>query len=344
MEETAEQASIAETMECVICFEPINESTVLPCDCKVPYCLRCWDRSLAASFNAGTGARCPTCRTPVRVDFDANECRLKFSRETEDEETSDHDTDADDLERLREDMRQAQNGEASQEQMRELAERFMALHEAHMSSQVTAEQRRNETIERLATQAIPAMTRILEQYRSNNDAAIQSYLQDPDEALGTLPEDDVRKQIVAMGGSKDSAEGSDAIKTYRGMANSGTVASFLSSAVLGAPPCVCGNSLERFDIKERCRSFLQQNHVPEDELESVLDDFVTRGQSNMICDLCDGPIPFDTFVWTCRSKDSTILHATTYDVCDDCFVRCVCSSSPCPTYGYSSSTGITVDL
>merc|ERR1711937_769984 len=32
--------------------------------------MKCWDRALAQSFNACTQMRCPTCRSPVRVDFD----------------------------------------------------------------------------------------------------------------------------------------------------------------------------------------------------------------------------------------------------------------------------------
>lgn len=46
------------------------------------HCVQCWDRALAQSFKDAGHARCPTCRTLVRVDFDAAAGRLCFSRES----------------------------------------------------------------------------------------------------------------------------------------------------------------------------------------------------------------------------------------------------------------------
>jgi hypothetical protein len=61
-----------EDSECAICFDTVTaeEQLSLPCQCHVLYCHPCWDRALAAAFNDSGVARCPTCRTPVRVDFD----------------------------------------------------------------------------------------------------------------------------------------------------------------------------------------------------------------------------------------------------------------------------------
>eukprot|EP00811_Abedinium_folium_P036877 NODE_9545_length_1416_cov_6.446082.p1 GENE.NODE_9545_length_1416_cov_6.446082~~NODE_9545_length_1416_cov_6.446082.p1 ORF type:complete len:310 (-),score=62.68 NODE_9545_length_1416_cov_6.446082:383-1312(-) len=79
-----ESAATAEgTLECIICFESTLECPSLPCACTLPYCMRCWDRSLAQSFRGCGQARCPTCRCPVHVDFDAVTHRLVFSVETE---------------------------------------------------------------------------------------------------------------------------------------------------------------------------------------------------------------------------------------------------------------------
>lgn len=82
----AEQArpGSEEGEECTICFDAIEESASLPCRCRVPYCLRCWDRCLAQSFNSCGQARCPTCRGPVRVDFDAEAMVMCFSKEDAD--------------------------------------------------------------------------------------------------------------------------------------------------------------------------------------------------------------------------------------------------------------------
>jgi len=69
--------------ECAICFETLESgggAVPLPCDCRIAYCARCWDRALAASMTACGRALCPSCRTPMHVDFNAAESRLCFSR------------------------------------------------------------------------------------------------------------------------------------------------------------------------------------------------------------------------------------------------------------------------
>eukprot|EP00966_Prymnesium_polylepis_P282004 6516724-Prymnesium_polylepis.1 len=78
-----------ELEECAICFSSIaeDERLLLPCHCRVQYCAQCWDRALAQAFNDSGHPRCPTCRSPVRVDFDPQACsgrgRLVFSSESE---------------------------------------------------------------------------------------------------------------------------------------------------------------------------------------------------------------------------------------------------------------------
>ncbi|CAK9031431.1 Hypothetical protein SCF082_LOCUS19641 [Durusdinium trenchii] len=68
---------------CGVCFgnlEELNGAIELPCSCKVPYCQRCWDRTLATSLSNVGLPRCPSCREVIRVDYDASEGRLVFSR------------------------------------------------------------------------------------------------------------------------------------------------------------------------------------------------------------------------------------------------------------------------
>eukprot|EP00928_Gymnodinium_smaydae_P100257 TRINITY_DN9798_c0_g1_i1.p2 TRINITY_DN9798_c0_g1~~TRINITY_DN9798_c0_g1_i1.p2 ORF type:complete len:273 (-),score=43.99 TRINITY_DN9798_c0_g1_i1:1196-1972(-) len=80
----ADDADDAE--ECGICMQDIREvggAVKLPCDCRLSYCHRCWDRTLAASMSAVGQPRCPSCRSPLRVDFDARTNKLVFSREIE---------------------------------------------------------------------------------------------------------------------------------------------------------------------------------------------------------------------------------------------------------------------
>lgn len=68
---------------CAICYDVVEQVADLPCRCKVAYCMRCWDRALAESFRKCSIALCPTCREPVRVDFDSGQGCLRFSREME---------------------------------------------------------------------------------------------------------------------------------------------------------------------------------------------------------------------------------------------------------------------
>lgn len=72
-----------EDPECAICFEAVGSlggAVPLPCACHAAFCHTCWDRALAASISACGRARCPSCRCPMRVDFDISLKRLVFSR------------------------------------------------------------------------------------------------------------------------------------------------------------------------------------------------------------------------------------------------------------------------
>ena len=41
----------------------------------------------------------------------------------------------------------------------------------------------------------------------------------------------------------------------------------------------------------------------------------------IVCDLCDDHLSITTPVFCCGNGDCTILHPTTYDICDACYVR-----------------------
>jgi len=69
-----------EDLLCAICFEEAGRAVELPCACNVAYCAQCWDRALAQSFNVSGDATCPTCRTPICVDFDPDKLCLVFLR------------------------------------------------------------------------------------------------------------------------------------------------------------------------------------------------------------------------------------------------------------------------
>ncbi|CAK0857852.1 unnamed protein product [Prorocentrum cordatum] len=83
-------AAADEDLECTICFEELSNvggAIPLPCDCKVTYCSSCWDfdRALAASMSVTGRGSCPSCRSAMRVSFDADSGKLSFSRAVPDE-------------------------------------------------------------------------------------------------------------------------------------------------------------------------------------------------------------------------------------------------------------------
>mmetsp|Transcript_96121 Transcript_96121/g.185369 ORF Transcript_96121/g.185369 Transcript_96121/m.185369 type:complete len:304 (-) Transcript_96121:40-951(-) len=61
-----------EEQTCAICFEQRPFITV-PCACKVNYCAICWDRALASSATVRGLPSCPSCRQPLKVDYNAAE-------------------------------------------------------------------------------------------------------------------------------------------------------------------------------------------------------------------------------------------------------------------------------
>mmetsp|Transcript_43352 Transcript_43352/g.102063 ORF Transcript_43352/g.102063 Transcript_43352/m.102063 type:complete len:276 (+) Transcript_43352:136-963(+) len=86
--EREEEADAADDV-CTICFEPIASvggRVALPCNCRLLYCHSCWDQTLAASMSAVGHPRCPSCRSSLRVDYDASTARLVFSKVEESEQ------------------------------------------------------------------------------------------------------------------------------------------------------------------------------------------------------------------------------------------------------------------
>lgn len=76
----------AAAAECSICFEELSSvggAVPLPCDCRVDYCSGCWDRALATSQAIQGAACCPTCRTPMRVEYDISLRKMRFLRASE---------------------------------------------------------------------------------------------------------------------------------------------------------------------------------------------------------------------------------------------------------------------
>jgi hypothetical protein len=97
------------------------------------------------------------------------------------------------------------------------------------------------------------------------------------------------------------------------------------------PKCVCGGSLSRCSLFDRSLTFLRSDERYSSLSGEDLQRFAQSVRNNgggIICDLCDeAPEPSSSMagLWTCSNGSSTILHATSYDVCEECFQKCVTS-------------------
>jgi hypothetical protein len=276
------------SLDCAICMEvlSVDQLIQLPCRCQVTYCLGCWDRALAQAFNDSGHARCPTCRSPVHVAFDPDagggRGQLVFSNDDEAET-------------------------------------------------------REEVVNRLADQAAPLMARYLRQF--GESSSLRDMAQDPTATLSAQSVQRLRTILSSLGGdATNCVEKSDFVEEIIQLAGSAARVAMVvcmeggigGSEEAGDGPrlrCVCGGKLERVDGRTRCRQLFAGTYpmMIEEQMERFLDAFMAlpaeRAPSCVVCDLCDKRLQPSSPVFTCGNGERTILHPTTYDVCEDCFVH-----------------------
>lgn len=284
-----------ETAECAICFESVLQTTALPCACKVAYCAQCWDRALAQSFNSVGQARCPTCREQVCVDFDPERVCLVFSR-------------------------------AAQGLRQEAEARGVDARQA-------LEDYKTEAVRKLRQQALPAQVRLLEEHGERNPVLHDMALA-PEAQLRGMSESALRRHIIDLGGNApDNLEKEDLVSLLRKEAEEKQALGCLlgrnfADATQELPSCVCGCSLERVSGDERtmrcCDKMLAGSSRDSQQYLDVFERLTLMQPSICFCDLCGKSVAIANAVWTCENGDSTILHATSYDVCDECFMRYAC--------------------
>jgi len=294
------------SLTCAICFEDFDEATPLPCSCKIDYCVKCWDKALASSFRNTHQPRCPTCRAPIRVDFDAERRRLVFSLEQGPV------LDISDLSEL-----QSRAAQGSLEAAQEFEQLSQGLSESL-----------EEIVERLAQQAIPAQTRLLEHFGASHPELGELALAEEGGSgvLAGLSIAELKRHVATLGGTTEGClERADVLSRLREVAGGSwaAVASYWASAggSDSAPVCVCGDSLSRVSGRERASLWFE--HVGFERgtprFEQELRAAQLSDTSGVICDMCDVQVPWSSSVWTCQGGDSTILHALSYDICDRCF-------------------------
>uniref|UniRef100_A0A7S1M007 RING-type domain-containing protein n=1 Tax=Alexandrium catenella TaxID=2925 RepID=A0A7S1M007_ALECA len=306
--------------DCAICFDATAESVALPCSCRIAYCGRCWDRALAHSFRACGQARCPSCRGPVRVDFDPDAAggrgRLVFGRETQDFSYG----------RLEDEFRElSTEGDETGPGGHGVAVLAAALSYRRRAAQLA--EAREEVVTRLAEQASPVQVRLLEQFGAAQPL-LREIARNPQEALMNCSAADLKRRLEELGGSAQGcAEKADLIAALQSAARSAPRLAVRWAAAEGAAPeCVCGGALVHVDGRGRARQFLKsiRPDLPEGSgpFDVVLAEFTSNGNCGIICDLCENSaIDLASSLWTCGRGDDTIMHATSYDVCEACFLK-----------------------
>jgi hypothetical protein len=320
-QDVEDQCAISNTMEmgcdmeCTICMEPISEGTILPCQCKLHYCLPCWDKALANSFSHRGQATCPSCRTLVRVDFDVKKQCLVFSTEDVD-------------------MTFAAQKEIGQKVYQEFAQQkpgasqgeFHDFLKGHKDFDLLSGKLRQDIIERLRHQAMPVQVNLLHQFGNANPSLLDIHAN----ARETLAKSSVAEMKAFMKAACVDGSGclekSDLITCLMEKTDAARFGSMWASQKFSAPKCVCGCSLRRVTGFERFKMMSDDwGALSDDEVEHMLH----RAQQRKLvcCDICEADVPLrrNSFVWMCENRNSSILHATSYDICEKCFVRCACS-------------------
>jgi len=301
-------ASSDEYLQCAICFDDVEQGIEIPCACNVFYCAQCWDRALAQSFNSTGEAKCPTCRLAVCVDFDPERICLLFSRAP---------------------MPVLPNIEC------------VGARNWNESRQLR-ETTKQEAVQKLRQQALPAQIRLLQSH-GRRYPELSEVARTPEMQLRRMSVSDLKRHITAVrGNSADCVEKDDLICRLLQEANTKkmigrVLGETFASSTEECPACVCGSSLIRVSGAERtmrcCDKMPQLAGASRDSsyYQNAFERLSTLQSSVCFCDLCGDSVPTANAVWTCKNGDSTILHATSYDVCDECFMRYAAFGEPIPS-------------
>merc|ERR1712151_1365821 len=297
--------------------ETTTEVTILPCQCKLHYCRSCWDTALANSFSQCGQPRCPSCRAPVRVDFDTDTNRLVFTPEAVDTTFA---SQRELLQRIRQEYESQLAAPPSEESFR----RFLHAH-TEFEALKNFDQNRHRTVEKLRHQAMPAQINILKQVGEDNPS-LKRIVGHPSDVLAKASVGELKKLMKAVNiRANGCLEKSELVDRLADKADASKLRCTWASQKCPAPACVCGSSLGRIGGVERVKGHLgdQASGLSDADVERRIHQLQSQGKGYVICDICEKNVPFGdgSSVWTCANRNSTILHATSYDICDKCFVE-----------------------
>jgi len=255
----------------------------LPCSCRTSFCHTCWDRALAASISACGLARCPSCRCPMRVDFDISLQRLVFSRVSA-------------TFRYGYDYNGYQSGYTMQSYQDAMGDDWQ---------------------QRLYEQAKPTQIHLLRQYGGRGSESLGGTAVQPWGPWPRSSAPEAQLQLAAHDISQEqdwSAEWPQPPSTSSTSAPAAVVSP--APVVVALPRCVCGSQLHHVTVEERVRAFVTEEAPvppPHHFVERLL------ASPPIFCDICDRRLSPTTGVWTCENGGRTVLHAAAYDVCEACF-------------------------
>jgi len=208
----------------------------------------------------------------------------------------------------------------------------LSAHQAAVQRVERVANLRSETIERLAHQAMPAQICILQEYGGEHPV-VPAMIKSPRSELGKCSLTDLVVNFASLdegkwslndeGSHDDCLEKPDLVDRLLENVKTGTIVSRWAAVTLPAPKCVCGSSLIWLDGKARLRR-TYEGRIADSEFDNFFERMKEQGRGGIICDVCDCKQTVEDPVWTCENGCGTILHATSYDICNDCFIRHAC--------------------
>jgi len=268
----------------------------------------------------------------VRVDFDAENHRLVFSSETVDMTFAAQNE-------LRQTIWNAYVASLSSEDRpsERVQESFAQFAENHEGFKLfeNMHRMRQEAVSRLRHQAMPALIASLRQYGEENPSLLAIHAE-ARATMSSVSDEEIRDFAGSLSVDVDECtDKADVIGQLLEKASSIDLCSTWAARKCSEPKCVCGSRFQRIDAVERFRRSPdgeQAGMLSDEEIHQRLKQL--HRQSIVICDICEGSIPaVDSFVWTCENRTSTILHATSYDVCESCFVKHACHADQADVTG-----------
>ena len=303
---------------CLICFEECDETTELPCRCRITYCPTCWDRCLSESVQRSGRPKCPTCRTTIGVDYDPDLGRLVFSAAVDD------------------------GGVVAAE------EPWTMVVEDGGVSVGGEEQDSNNFRARLAAQSRPRQIQLL---RKTVEDRHRFVAVTGSGAVGPSAPPTAAGFGAMIGVKKNSPE-EDVLplpapphSTPPKTSTPGETPPAHASPDHDGDPrvhddeddefrgfsCVCGGKLIRTDLRTRVMQILPKtnlDNLPEGPVrDQMIDRMMELGV--ILCDVCDQKIEdrggqrqtdenHVPHVLTCINGAQTVLHAHSYDICEAC--------------------------